>query len=192
MTRIQKCPPLIYVLNQTNPFLTIVSSLPKTHFNITPHFTHTCPKPGLTFWFTYWYALHFSYICHACYISDHFSVPPWAINVIQFNEQTLWIPLILMIGIYETMKCTARPTRSAFFYLCLFRNLHSTCFERLYRSSSGVYAVYAAACTYHANSDWLLDISSWNCKTSNMKQRFLNKNRKGNDYARIWQHLLDD
>ena len=48
--------------------------------------------------------------------------------------------------------------------LCVFiLKLYSTCFERIHRSSLGVtYCLYAAVCTYHANCDWLLDISSWN------------------------------
>jgi len=41
MTHTQKYLPQICVLSQTNPVLTIISCLPKTHFNIMPHFTNS-------------------------------------------------------------------------------------------------------------------------------------------------------
>jgi len=77
MTHIKKCPPLIYVLSRINPVLTIISSLPTTHFNIIPHFTHRCPKPSLSFWCTDQYAVQPCYIPHTCYISAQFTVSPW-------------------------------------------------------------------------------------------------------------------
>jgi hypothetical protein len=103
MTHIQKCLPLIYVLSQTNPVLTIVSCLPKTHFNIIPslhtgvqNWVYPSDVPTGTL---------YGFVIFLTHVTSLLISPPLIdlTAIIKFNEQIFGFSVILMIGIHEAV-----------------------------------------------------------------------------------------
>ena len=90
-------------MSQTNPVLTIISCLPKTHFNIIPdlytgiqNWVYPSGVPTSTL---------YSVVTFLTHVTSVLISPPLLdlIAVIRFSEQILWISLILVIGIHEAM-----------------------------------------------------------------------------------------